>query len=310
MHRSIYLLLLLLILVLPLALVGSGWTPVLAAGSGPTHMYLPLLFRPATVWPQIALLPLVSGVSQPVHVTNAGDGSGRIFVVEQGGRIRIIRNGVLEATPFLDIAGRVGCCGERGLLSVAFPPGYAAKGHFYVNYTDKAGNTVVARYRLTSNPDVADPGSEQVVLTVSQPYTNHNGGQLAFGPSDGYLYIGMGDGGSGGDPENRAQNPRNCWASCCGSTWSQAAIRTWSQPPTPSPKQSATGVRSGRWACATPGASHSTGSTVISTLPTSARPSMRRSTINRAPALGGRTTVGGSWKAYTAITPPTVTRPG
>ena len=182
MHRSIYLPLLLLILVLPLALVGSGWTPVLAAGSGPTHMYLPLLFRSATVWPQIALLPLVSGVSQPVHVTNAGDGSGRIFVVEQGGRIRIIRNGVLEATPFLDIAGRVGCCGERGLLSVAFPPGYAAKGHFYVNYTDKSGNTVVARYRLTTNPDVADPGSEQVVLTVSQPYANHNGGQLAFGP--------------------------------------------------------------------------------------------------------------------------------
>ena len=207
MHRSIYLPLLLLILVLPLALVGSGWTPVLAAGSGPTHMYLPLLFRSATAWPQIALLPLVSGVSQPVHVTNAGDGSGRIFVVEQGGRIRIIRNGVLEATPFLDIAGRVGCCGERGLLSVAFPPGYATKGRFYVNYTNKAGNTVVARYRLTTNPDVADPGSEQVVLTVPQPYTNHNGGQLAFGPNDGYLYIGMGDGGSGGDPENRAQNP-------------------------------------------------------------------------------------------------------
>ena len=142
-----------------------------------------------------------------MHVTNAGDGSGRIFVVEQGGRIRIIRNGVLEATPFLDIAGRVSCCGERGLLSVAFPPGYAAKGHFYVNYTNKAGNTVVARYRLTTNPDVADPGSEQVVLTVPQPYANHNGGQLAFGPNDGYLYIGMGDGGSGGDPENRAQNP-------------------------------------------------------------------------------------------------------
>ena len=87
-----------------------------------------------------------------MHVTNAGDGSGRIFVVEQGGRIRIIRNGVLEATPFLDITGRVGCCGERGLLSVAFPPGYAAKGHFYVNYTDKAGNTVVASLPLDNKP--------------------------------------------------------------------------------------------------------------------------------------------------------------
>ncbi len=142
-----------------------------------------------------------------MHVAHAGDGSGRIFVVEQGGRIRIIRNGVLEATSFLDIAGRVSCCGERGLLSVAFPPGYAAKGHFYVNYTDRAGNTVVARYRLTSDPDIADPDSEQIVLTVPQPYANHNGGQLAFGPNDGYLYIGMGDGGSGGDPQNRAQNP-------------------------------------------------------------------------------------------------------
>jgi glucose/arabinose dehydrogenase len=101
----------------------------------------------------------------------------------------------------------VSCCGERGLVSVAFPPGYAAKGHFYVNYTDKAGNTVVARYRLTTNPDIADPDSEQIVLKVPQPYANHNGGQLAFGPNDGYLYIGMGDGGSGGDPQNRAQNP-------------------------------------------------------------------------------------------------------
>jgi glucose/arabinose dehydrogenase len=207
MRRPIHLLLLLLILVMPLALVESGCAPVLAVGLGPTHTYLPVLFGPATVWPRIALMPLVSGVSQPVHVTHAGDGSGRIFVVEQGGRIRIIRNGVLEATPFLNITGRVSCCGERGLLSVAFPPGYAAKGHFYINYTDKAGNTVVARYRLTTNPDVADPGSEQIVLTVPQPYANHNGGQLAFGPNDGYLYIGMGDGGSGGDPENRAQNP-------------------------------------------------------------------------------------------------------
>jgi len=158
-------------------------------------------------WPTLALTPLVSGVSSPVHITHAGDGSGRLFVVEQGGRIRIVKNGVLQATPFLDIASRVGCCSERGLLSVAFPPGYAQKRHFYVNYTDSAGNTVVARYRLTANPDVADPASEQVVLSVTQPYSNHNGGQLAFGPNDGYLYIGMGDGGSGGDPENRAQNP-------------------------------------------------------------------------------------------------------
>ena len=205
-------------------------------------------------------MPLVSGVSQPVHVTHAGDGSGRIFVVEQGGRIRIIRNGVLEATPFLDIAGRVSCCGERGLLSVAFPPGYAAKGHFYVNYTNKAGNTVVARYRLTTNPDVADPGSEQVVLTVPQPYANHNGGQLAFGPNDGYLYIGMGDGGSGGDPENRAQNPAELLGKLLRINVEAGNPNpTRSQPPIPSPKRPVIGGKSGRWDCATPGDLRSTG---------------------------------------------------
>jgi len=132
-------------------------------------------------------MPFVSGLSSPVHITHAGDGSGRLFVVEQVGRIRIVKNGVLQPTLFLDIASRLGCCGERGLLNVASPPSYAQKGHFYVNYTDPAGNTVVARYRLTANPDVADPASEQVVLSVAQPYSNHNGGQLAFGPNDGYL---------------------------------------------------------------------------------------------------------------------------
>jgi glucose/arabinose dehydrogenase len=155
----------------------------------------------------ILLATPVDGLDRPVHITHAGDGSGRIFVVEQTGRVRIIHNGVLKQVPFLDIAGRVSCCGERGLLSIAFPPGYAAKGRFYVNYTDKSGNTVVARYRVTADPNVADPSSERIVLTVGQPYSNHNGGQLAFGPNDGYLYIGMGDGGAGGDPENRAQNP-------------------------------------------------------------------------------------------------------
>jgi glucose/arabinose dehydrogenase len=157
--------------------------------------------------PRILLVGPIGGLDWPVHITHAGDGSGRIFVVEQPGRVRIIRNGTLQAAPFLDISDRISCCGERGLLSIAFPPGYASSGRFYVNYTNKSGNTIVARYRVTANPDVADPDSEEVVLAVAQPYTNHNGGQLAFGPNDGYLYIGMGDGGSAGDPQNRAQNP-------------------------------------------------------------------------------------------------------
>lgn len=157
-------------------------------------------------WPDLALGNPIAGFTQPVHITHAGDGSGRLFVVEQEGIIRIITAGVVQSTPFLDIAERVGCCGERGLLSVAFPPNYASKNYFYVNYTNNDGDTVIARYRLTSNPDVADSDSEQIILPIDQPYANHNGGQIAFGP-DGYLYIGMGDGGRGGDPENRAQTP-------------------------------------------------------------------------------------------------------
>ncbi len=160
-----------------------------------------------TEWPQLRFIKVLSGLTSPVHVTHAGDASGRLFIVEQRGKIRIAKDGALLSQPFLDIQSRVSCCGERGLLSVAFPPGYASKGHFYVNYTNTAGNTVIARYRITSNPDVADPASETILLTVNQPYANHNGGQLAFGPRDGYLYIGMGDGGSSGDPQNNAQTP-------------------------------------------------------------------------------------------------------
>jgi glucose/arabinose dehydrogenase len=156
-------------------------------------------------WPQISLARVITGLAMPVHITHAGDGSGRLFAVEQAGRIRIFSGGTLLPLPFLDIASRVGCCGERGLLSVAFPPGYSSKRYFYVDYTNTGGNTVVSRFRLTTDPDLADPGSEQVVLTIVQPYANHNGGQLAFGP-DGYLYVGMGDGGSAGDPQNNAQN--------------------------------------------------------------------------------------------------------
>ena len=184
-----------------------GLTIGAAAGGGVAPQATEAQVQASIDWPKILLTSPVSGLDIPVQVANAGDGSGRIFVVEQRGRVRIIKNGDLQATPFLDIENKVGCCRERGLLSIAFPPDYANKGHFYVNYTENSGNTVVARYRLTADPDVADPASEEIVLAVEQPYANHNGGQLAFGPNDGYLYIGMGDGGSAGDPENRAQNP-------------------------------------------------------------------------------------------------------
>lgn len=147
----------------------------------------------------------VTGFSRPTQITHAGDGSQRLFIAEQNGLVRIIRNQALIEKSFLDISGRVSCCGERGLLGLAFPPNYANKGYFYINYTDTSGNTVVARYHVTTDPDVADPNSEEILLTIVQPFANHNGGHLTFGP-DGYLYIGTGDGGSGGDPHNNGQS--------------------------------------------------------------------------------------------------------
>jgi glucose/arabinose dehydrogenase len=158
----------------------------------------------------VTLTALPGSLSSPVHVTNAHDGSNRLFVVEQPGRIRIYKNGTLRTTAFLDISGLVAGGGEQGLLSVAFHPNYASNGYFYVYYvnTDPApGNPTVARYHVSADPDVADPDSGQILLTVPHPVnSNHNGGQLYFSPVDGYLYMGTGDGGSGGDPPNNAQN--------------------------------------------------------------------------------------------------------
>jgi glucose/arabinose dehydrogenase len=143
--------------------------------------------------------------SSPILVTNAGDGSNRLFVVEQGGRIKIIDGSTAIATPFLDIHTRVSCCGERGLLGLAFDPAFETNRRFFVDYTDKNGDTIIASYRAsTTDPNRAST-TQTLVLKIDQPYANHNGGMLAFG-KDGYLYIGMGDGGSSGDPGNRAQN--------------------------------------------------------------------------------------------------------
>ncbi len=148
---------------------------------------------------------VASGFTHPVQVTHAGDGSGRLFVVEQPGTIKIIKNGAVLSTPFLDIRSLVSYGGERGLLGIAFHPDYTSNGYFYIDYTNVDGNTVIARYQVSTDPDIADPNSAIVILAVNQPYANHNGGQLLFG-ADRYLYIGMGDGGSGGDPQNNAQD--------------------------------------------------------------------------------------------------------
>jgi glucose/arabinose dehydrogenase len=202
-------------------------------------------------WPQIVLVERVSGLSQPVHIAHAADGSDRLFIVERGGRIRIVKNGTLLSTPFLDITDRVrSSASEQGLLSVAFPPDFPDTGVFYVNYTSEErpgigkGDTVVARFRVDPDiPDVADPNSEQIVLTIAQPYTNHNGGQLAFGP-DGYLYIGMGDGGSGGDPDEHAQNPNSLLGKMLRV---DVATSTYTIPPT-NPFVGDPGVRDEIWA--------------------------------------------------------------
>ena len=154
----------------------------------------------------LGLSPLVTeDLESPVFLTHAGDGSARLFVVEQPGRIRILQQGVLRPRPFLDITDRVLAGGERGLLGLAFHPDFRRNSRFYVNYTRKPdGATVVAEYRNEPSKNQAS-GDERILLVVPQPYANHNGGMIAFGP-DGYLYIALGDGGSGGDPGNRAQN--------------------------------------------------------------------------------------------------------
>lgn len=162
-------------------------------------------------WPELGFTRVTTNtVSFPTSVTHAGDGSERLFVVEQIGRVRIIQNEKLLAEPFLEITNRVLMGTERGLLGVAFPPEFATSGRFYVNYTRAPdGATLISRFQRARNANVADPDSEQVLLVIPQPFGNHNGGQLAFGP-DRYLYIGMGDGGdisNIGDPNNNAQNP-------------------------------------------------------------------------------------------------------
>ena len=139
--------------------------------------------EPHGPFPMIRLQPVASGFASPVTVTNAGDGSGRLFVVQQPGQIRILINGTVLPTPLLDIHDLVSCCGEQGLLGLAFHPDYVTNGFFYVDYTDVNGATKVARYAVSAkDPNVADPGSAHTILAQAQPFSNHNGGQLAFDP--------------------------------------------------------------------------------------------------------------------------------
>lgn len=156
------------------------------------------------------LTQVVNGLTKPVYVTHAGDNTGRMFIVEQSGKIKIWVNGGVLPTAFLDVSTLITTGGsEQGLLGLAFPPDFATSKQFYINYTNLQGDTIIARYTVsTTNANVANPASATQVLFVDQPYTNHNGGNMNFG-KDGLLYVGMGDGGSGGDPQNNAQNPNS-----------------------------------------------------------------------------------------------------
>lgn len=148
----------------------------------------------------------IPGLNRPVDATGAGDGSKRLFILEQRGVVRMALPGSAQLYDFLDITGRVGSAGnEQGLLGIAFSSQYSQDGRFYLDYTELDGGTVVSRFKVSDDPNRADPASEEILLRIKQPYPNHNGGGLAFGP-DGYLYISSGDGGSGGDPQGNGQS--------------------------------------------------------------------------------------------------------
>lgn len=165
----------------------------------------------APVADAVALTVVADGFTRPLYLTHAGDGSERIFVLEQTGKIWILKDGERAEFPFLDISELITQTADRlyseqGLLGLAFHPEYASNGVFFLNYTDRRGTTIVARYQVSlSNPDIADINSGQIIFQLSQPYANHNGGHIEFGP-DGYLYVSLGDGGSANDPLGAGQN--------------------------------------------------------------------------------------------------------
>jgi glucose/arabinose dehydrogenase len=153
----------------------------------------------------VRLLEIASGLSFPLYLTAPTGDLSRLFLVEKTGGIRIVKDGTLLPDPFLDISGQVSGGSEQGLLGLAFPPDYASTGRFVVHYTDNAGDTRLSVFQVSANPDIADASSELVILTASQPAPNHNGGQIAFGP-DGFLYLGLGDGGGSDDLDGRGQD--------------------------------------------------------------------------------------------------------
>ena len=177
-------------------------------GSGPSPVPSPTAVScaagtPVAGIPALTARLVVSGLRSPLDLQSVREDRERVYVVEQGGRIRVVRNGQLQAAAFLDVSDRISSGGERGLLGLAFHPRFAQNRRFFVNYTDPRGDTRISEF-LAASADAADASTERVLVRAAQPFSNHNGGGLAFG-SDGYLYIGLGDGGSGGDPLGNGQ---------------------------------------------------------------------------------------------------------
>ena len=182
---------------LPASTVPSG-IPSAFAGASPA--------RPDLAHVRIALRPIATGLTSPVFATGAHDGSGRLFVLEQAGTVRVVRDGSLEGDPYLDLTDRIASGGERGLLGLAFAPGFGpAEVRLYAHYSNRAGDTTIAEFRATPGADRIDSATERIVLVQKQPYPNHNGGWIGFDQQR-RLLIALGDGGSGGDPENRASS--------------------------------------------------------------------------------------------------------
>lgn len=198
--------------------------------------------------PVITYQSVIAGLSAPVDVVNAGDGTNRIFVVEQGGAIKVFGSDFSALGTFLTVTG-LATGGEQGLLSLAFHPSYENNGFFWVYYTNSAGNLELSRYKVSAgNPNAADPNSRQVVLTIPHPgQTNHNGGKLNFGP-DGYLYFATGDGGGGGDPSNNAQNGGNLLGKMLRIDVSTGTVAPFYTVPTDNPYVSNAGVQDEIWA--------------------------------------------------------------
>jgi glucose/arabinose dehydrogenase len=191
------------------ALLGAALLLALAAGipgcMGKSHPTSTTTSPPPGGTLALGLQRVQDGLSFPLYLTSPPADTARLFVVEKGGPIRVIKNGALLATPFLDLTGQVSTGAEQGLLGMAFDPQYASNGRFYVSYTDPAGNSRIVRYLVSSDPDVAQPAADRILLTVTQPAANHNGGMITFGP-DGMLYVGFGDGGGGGDTYGNGQD--------------------------------------------------------------------------------------------------------